>query len=367
MADGERISLREALHPRHPDRMWVDLDRGNLVFTRAIAIGLCAYEAISLVILPLVTPEHTVIVNAAACAFACVIACVVATFALGRERPSHALSQGIVIAFYAYLTIWGIMVSLNGYLMGRQIITFYAAELCLVGFIVLPPYLETIFLAGSYVALYLAIYLASGTIPNLRIDSYILIALVSIFVGVARYFSRTRELERRYEVEEFNEKLRGDSRRDELTGLQNRHGLRESFPGYVGSHVYVIMFDVNHLKAINDGFGHAAGDAALAAVAGTIRRCFGGVDTYRYGGDEFLAIIPETEDDEAFRDRVRDWLDEVATLSLDEMDGQGVSCGYGVAKGSPANEDDLRTLVRHADSQLYRAKRARKEGGDDGR
>lgn len=89
---------------------------------------------------------------------------------------------------------------------------------------------------------------------------------------------------------------------DALTGLLNRYGLQ-----HVLAHEHAearrynrplscLMIDLDHFKTANDTYGHAAGDLALQQAAGVLREAVRGADTvFRYGGEEFLALLPETD------------------------------------------------------------------------
>jgi diguanylate cyclase (GGDEF)-like protein len=160
------------------------------------------------------------------------------------------------------------------------------------------------------------------------------------------------------------EALRHEASHDPLTGLWNRavildrlerelaRGRREA------KAVGVLMVDVDHFKRINDTHGHPAGDAVLREVS---RRLPAAVRTYdtvgRYGGEEFLLVLPECDADRTAQlgERLRQ---AVAAAPLD-LPGAAIrvtiSVG-GAATGQPERADAA-TLVRAADAALYRAKR----------
>lgn len=91
----------------------------------------------------------------------------------------------------------------------------------------------------------------------------------------------------------YNEKLY----KDVLTGVYNRLYFEEEIKMWMGN-AGVVMIDVDDFKLCNDTYGHLTGDMALATVASTIRRCIRKEDTLvRYGGDEFILVLPETKED----------------------------------------------------------------------
>jgi diguanylate cyclase (GGDEF)-like protein len=106
----------------------------------------------------------------------------------------------------------------------------------------------------------------------------------------------------------LRDKLRSQAIRDPLTGLFNRRYMEETLDREIrraarhGTPVGVIMFDVDHLKNINDAYGHDAGDVALQTLGNLLLKSFRGEDVpCRYGGDEFTIILPECSVSEVFR------------------------------------------------------------------
>jgi diguanylate cyclase len=104
------------------------------------------------------------------------------------------------------------------------------------------------------------------------------------------------------QLELAKEQLLKLSRTDRLTGLTNRghweERLREEFRRIqrTGEACSLVMFDIDHFKHINDGFGHLAGDEAIRGVSNTLRTCSREVDiSGRYGGEEFVVILPHTD------------------------------------------------------------------------
>jgi diguanylate cyclase (GGDEF)-like protein len=158
------------------------------------------------------------------------------------------------------------------------------------------------------------------------------------------------------------EQLR-DARTDHLTGLDNRRAMQErgrrevKLSARTGAPVSVILCDLDHFKNINDDHGHEAGDEALVKVARVLRAALRESDALgRWGGEEFIAVLPATDAagarDVAERMRLAieatrfEDLDDSATISLGVATSQDVS--------DPSLEWDL--LIKEADQRLYRAK-----------
>jgi diguanylate cyclase (GGDEF)-like protein len=152
---------------------------------------------------------------------------------------------------------------------------------------------------------------------------------------------------------------------DKLTGLYNRHYILERFEQELnrarrhGRPIGVVMLDIDHFKRFNDNFGHAAGDLVLRELAGVMQRVTRSSDAAcRYGGEEFLLLMPETtrEGTLASAEKLRQ---EAACLALAyegrELGRITISAGVAVYPEHGANAD---ALLRAADEALYEAKGA---------
>ena len=116
------------------------------------------------------------------------------------------------------------------------------------------------------------------------------------------------------------------------------------------------MFDLDHFKDVNDRYGHLCGDAVLAAVGRKMRDVLRGSDLKcRYGGEEFLVLLPETPIEGAKRvaDTLRRDLGDMPITWKDETVTITASVGVTVALPS---EIDAEALISRADAALYRAK-----------
>lgn len=150
---------------------------------------------------------------------------------------------------------------------------------------------------------------------------------------------------------------------DPLTGVSNRATVLRQMESHVelarrhGRPLSVFVADLDLFKQVNDSFGHRAGDRALEAFGAVLLRRLRGSDGVgRLGGDEFLAILPETSVDLAVV--VADELCRVlAENPLDLGNGQSkrVTCSIGVAEFKPGDSDGGALLAR-ADAALYGAK-----------
>lgn len=145
---------------------------------------------------------------------------------------------------------------------------------------------------------------------------------------------------------------------DGLTGLYNQRRFYDMLEQEVArntrqEHSLSLLFlDVDGLKLYNDTYGHSGGDEVLKAVAQSLSRSIReNVDSgYRYGGDEFVAILPEVRAGQAVEIAQR------INSCLQETDFQHVTLSFGIAELS--SEMDSETLFKHADEAMYMAKKS---------
>jgi diguanylate cyclase (GGDEF)-like protein len=176
----------------------------------------------------------------------------------------------------------------------------------------------------------------------------------------------SRALERRYLVNE-NKRLFEEIQRlavtDSLTGLYNRHKLQDSLNTEVerakryNRPLSIIMVDMDELKGINDTYGHAAGDEALKVVAKSIERSIRKVDLgTRFGGDEFIVLLPEADREEAasVAKRIRETIMEM------EFESGKLSVSMGVVQWHEGF-DTPKDFVHAVDEAMYLAKRSEGE------
>lgn len=153
---------------------------------------------------------------------------------------------------------------------------------------------------------------------------------------------------------------------DSLTGLSNRRTLMELGVNECrraqrfGHPLSVLVVDIDLFKAVNDDWGHLAGDRVICAVAQACRaRTRQGVDTVaRYGGEEFVLVLPETDTPEALR-LAESLRDAVAALQVVVNDTGGtarVTVSIGVATLRQGDDRSFEDLVNQADKALYQAK-----------
>ena len=161
------------------------------------------------------------------------------------------------------------------------------------------------------------------------------------------------------------ERVQNLSIRDSLTDLYNHRHVMQlvsvefSRVGRYQEAFSLLMIDVDNFKKVNDAYGHPAGDTVLKDLARIVKETVRTVDAVgRYGGEEFVAVLPHTPHDLALEtaERVRRRIHEHVFLAGDSK--VHVTVSVGVASYPSANVDSPSTLIREADQALYRAKEA---------
>ncbi|MBN1191558.1 MAG: diguanylate cyclase [Dehalococcoidales bacterium] len=151
------------------------------------------------------------------------------------------------------------------------------------------------------------------------------------------------------------------ARVDSLTGLLNRRSLDELLPSEIGRHsryggvFSLIILDLDSLKALNDNYGHLAGDELLRQIGIIIKNTIREADqAFRYGGDEFAILLPHTDLDSALRvaERIRQ-----KTFAQIEIGSIPISVSLGIACW-PSDGVSPNDLLAAADAALYKAKRS---------
>ncbi|WP_432834364.1 diguanylate cyclase [Dactylosporangium sp. CA-092794] len=141
---------------------------------------------------------------------------------------------------------------------------------------------------------------------------------------------------------------------DPVTGAHSRAALDAALAEVTGSSL--LLFDVDHFKTVNDAFGHLRGDVLLRQLAERIQDLIRAGDVlFRYGGDEFVLLLPRTGPEEALRLAIR-LTDEVRAREFAGTPPLHLSISLGVAS-SPADGADGAALIAAADRRNYLAKR----------
>ncbi|MBF0199841.1 MAG: diguanylate cyclase [Desulfamplus sp.] len=156
---------------------------------------------------------------------------------------------------------------------------------------------------------------------------------------------------------------------DGLTGLYNQRYFYQQLKAEIErclrykSPLSIILFDIDHFKKFNDTYGHLEGDNVLMAVAKIVGSCLRAMDSaYRYGGEEFTVILPETKLDQAciVGDRIRKSFSQ-ETFNPMPVNGKTPvkeSCTISLGVTQFKEEDTVITFVKRADQAMYQSKKS---------
>ena len=183
------------------------------------------------------------------------------------------------------------------------------------------------------------------------------VSALSIRMGAFRAHLRTQK----QELEASLERIRLLATQDELTGLANRRHMlallkaEQARQQRTGQPLSLALLDLDHFKRVNDSYGHLAGDLVLKGFADAARSTLRGSDVLsRWGGEEFLLMLPDTGPDEAELcvDRMRQGLAQVTFATVAPDLKITFSAGLSVCRaGAP-----LEAAIERADQAMYRAK-----------
>lgn len=165
------------------------------------------------------------------------------------------------------------------------------------------------------------------------------------------------------QLKELNESLQELSSTDFLTGLSNRRAIMEAVAAEHGralrsqEPLTLLLCDIDHFKAVNDTYGHAAGDEVLRALARAMRETLRRYDACgRWGGEEFLVVLPGTS--AAGAQEAAEKLRRVASRLEVEAGDTRIPVTLSVGVAQLEEGESLDSLLRRADAAMYEAKRA---------
>ncbi|MGM9905091.1 diguanylate cyclase domain-containing protein, partial [Lactobacillus sp.] len=174
-----------------------------------------------------------------------------------------------------------------------------------------------------------------------------IVGLLGFFTDVTNTSKRINQLEH-------------EAARDDLTSLKNRHNFARDFNYLTGKPILVMMLDVDHFKKFNDNFGHLYGDEVLKKLSQLLLKIYGIGHCYRYGGDEFLILRDFTDIDTVEKQdrQLRIELEHVQILDL----YMNITVSAGYTYGIAHNSDEIKSMIRLADHNLYQVKKNGRKG-----
>ena len=168
-------------------------------------------------------------------------------------------------------------------------------------------------------------------------------------------------------IKAFKDKLEKVSTTDDLTGLHNRKYLQERLEEEIsrskryGTKISCILFDIDFFKVVNDMYGYEWGDILLKNIANKLHAMIRKEDILtRYGDEEFLLVLPNTSEENAFLfgERFRREVEKMEFIPAGEEEAHRVTISGGISTFPcmPDVEEDANTVIRYAEHALYNAK-----------
>ncbi len=169
-------------------------------------------------------------------------------------------------------------------------------------------------------------------------------------------------------IRDLREKLKVVSTTDELTGLHNRKYLNERLEQEIsrarryGNSLSCLLFDLDFFKVVNDIYGYEWGDVLLRSIADKLKQLIRKEDILtRYGDEEFLLILPNTSEDNAFlfAERFRREIEKMEFIPAGEEERHPITISGGISTYPCVEgaEEDANTIIRYAEHALYNAKK----------
>ncbi|MBR2760348.1 MAG: EAL domain-containing protein [Solobacterium sp.] len=274
--------------------------------------------------------------------------------------PKFRSHKYAVFSIYLYIIaccLAGQLIAIYDYAIGKQVFIFLPLVAWIFALMLINPVSSSIAALTSFYLI--PTYTNTRVVMSNYVDRILMMFAVMLeIISIVRWITQLRSIHAQEKIELMNTQLSEMSMKDELTGLKNRHALRQDYDHYLKKTIVASMCDIDDFKYYNDTYGHDAGDLILKHMGKMLARHFGSDNVYRFGGDEFL-IIEQDWTKEAFEEAMKLW-----RLDFRSFDYEGKSlhlgstCGY--CYGTTQEEEDLRLMISLADQKLYEGKMGQK-------
>lgn len=258
-----------------------------------------------------------------------------------------------LLIFIASVLVFGTVISIKDFIHGEQILVFITVNLFVACLFMIKPYLAILLIIIPFAVFYYLMATTKGISNATRVNLPVLMGFF-ITVNIAHYQQFLRLANHNVVNHALAEQLRNASRYDFLTKLKNRTALNMDFEDSdnpnLNSSFIVMLTDIDNFKIYNDTKGHHFGDELLKRFASILQNIFGKTHCYRYGGDEYLIVLPEIT-----KDLFLEKINIARELTKKEFHFSG-----GYTHGFVSSFEDLHHLINIADQNLYNAKEAGK-------
>ena len=278
----------------------------------------------------------------------------IAALCILRKLKNQPDAVGLVSSLYSILLLlWGISLTYLDARQSLESVLIYAACVILVPMLCMMRRRSLIILELASDTFMLLIGIRYFQNVGAFAVNFIVFSIISLVVGISYREIRMRSYERQIQLEELSDLRLKYAYRDDLTGLQNRRAFSEKMDRMdelrAGKDFTIWIFDINDLKVVNDGFGHAAGDELICLAAECIAEGIGNRDkVFRIGGDEFAVIDMENVAPSEVGRRMR----EACSRNKGKYVSQAsISYGYAVSFNHP--KAGAQELEKIADDMMY--------------
>lgn len=202
---------------------------------------------------------------------------------------------------------------------------------------------------------------------EIRPEDIALFYMIALQIGTSIRFLEMTQKQNAYrqKLKEKNEVLNFIAIYDELTGVYNRRGIMEELVQFNrlhrGQQAYLVFSDLDHLKEINDTYGHAEGDCAIRTTTGILKNITGKHGSIgRIGGDEFVSIFlaDEKHDKDQY---VQDIKQQCELYNTNSDKPYYVNISVGMVEFTCSEKVEFKDMLKRADDYLYQAKKVRRE------
>ena len=269
-----------------------------------------------------------------------------ATHSPQRGMFDHFKLNASILLFVMTIAVFGIYISILDYILGEQIFVFISLELLISCVFIVRPLFSVALITVSFALFYFLMDTTKG-ISSATDINYPILLVFFLIVNVTIYRQYYRIAAQTVMNHALAEKLREASLTDSLTRLKNRSALKLNFDKFIGRQVTLMLTDIDNFKSHNDTRGHNYGDELLVRFAKILQETFGEENCYRYGGDEYIVMIPKMDKE--------DFLAKIESCKAAANDEFHFSGGFFSASATP--QTNLHAFINKADEKLYQAKR----------
>ena len=254
------------------------------------------------------------------------------------KKISHVVFTFAIVNSLIVSIFFSVYISIADYIQGEQIFVFVTIAVLISTLFFIKPYVAIILITFDFALFYIAM-LKSPIGVSLATNSNLpVLYILLVCVHGLRYRNFLK-------IAENAVKMSHISRYDALTETKNRYALKQDVQNFYNHEIILMMTDVDNFKVINDKNGHEKGDEILKSFALMLKENFEEESCYRYGGDEFMIVLPSEKLDE-FKKSVEKCYEEKFNFNF--------SGGYVI--GKPNSLGDFEQLMIQADANLYKAK-----------